>query len=245
MRRPYVLTIAGHDPSGGAGLNADTKTFEQNLVQGLSVCTALTVQDEFKFLDVKWVDHTTIQAQLNALLDRYPIQYAKIGLIESFDVLYTLLIALNQSGVKVIWDPILKSSSGFKFHEGSEEILDIVRLCYMVTPNREEIEGLTGYTNPEEGASFLSKTCKVLLKGGHAEKHANDILYDQGSIENEFFGERFKATGKHGTGCVLSAAIAANLSLGYSLSDACSEAKKYVERFIQSNNTRLGNHFDI
>ncbi len=245
MNRPYVLTIAGHDPSGGAGLNADIKSFEQNLVQGFSVCSALTVQDENIFKAVNWVDYKFILEQLNTLLDRYPIKYAKVGLIESFDVLYKTLITLNQSGVKVIWDPILSASSGFNFHDEIDEIEKIIRLCFLVTPNREEIITLSGKEIPEDGAKKLSTYSNILLKGGHAKSHANDLIFTKRAITKEFFGEQFKGFSKHGTGCVLSAVITANLALGYSLTDACSEAKKYVERFIISNNSRLGNHFDI
>ena len=245
MNRPYVLTVAGHDPSGGAGLNADTKSFEQNLVQGLSVCSALTVQDESIFKAVHWTDQPLVLNQLNTLLDRYPIKYAKIGLIQSFDSLYKILITLNQSDVKVIWDPILNSSSGFNFHNKTEEIKEIIRLCYLVTPNREEIVTLSKESNPEKGAKKLSIYTNVLLKGGHAKNHANDLIFTKGKLVQEFFGEKLKGFSKHGTGCVLSAVITANLALGYSMADACSEAKKYVERFIISNNSRLGNHFDI
>ena len=245
MNRPYVLTIAGHDPSGGAGLNADTKAFEQNLVQGLSVCTAITIQDEDIFKSVDWVPEKTIIDQLKICLNRYPISFAKIGLIESFDILYKILITLNQAGVKVIWDPILTSSSGFNFHNETTDIMNVMRLCYLITPNREEIIKLTEEKNPELGAKNLSNLTKVLLKGGHARNHANDLLFENQVLTNEFTGEQLSGFSKHGTGCVLSAVITADLALGYSLADACSEAKKYVERFIISNNSRLGNHFDI
>ena len=244
MNRPYVLTIAGHDPSSGAGLNADIKTFEQFETNGLSVCSALTVQDEDQFLSVQWVDKPLIIEQLKPLLERYQVDFIKVGLIQSFDVLVDVLKFIKEfkPEVKIVWDPIISATSGFRFHDAFDKLTDLLQYIYVLTPNRNEISQLTGVTNSQEAAVMLSNHVGVLLKGGHAENHATDMLYMDGEKAFEIEGDQFESTDKHGTGCVLSAAIIACLSKGDALELSCEKAKRYVEAFLQSNETRLGYH---
>src|ERR1041384_3366717 len=119
QQRPYVLSLAGLDPSGGAGILADIKTFEMQQVYGLGVCTAITVQTATQFLDVHWVPVDQIIAQLEPLLSSYQPQYCKIGLTEHVGILKQVLEYLHHQvpGIKVILDPVLSASAGYTFHD--------------------------------------------------------------------------------------------------------------------------------
>ncbi|SDM38368.1 hydroxymethylpyrimidine/phosphomethylpyrimidine kinase [Siphonobacter aquaeclarae] len=242
--RPYALSIAGLDPSAGAGLLADVKTFETCRVYGLGVCTALTVQHDSRFDSVDWVAFPQIQAQSALLLERYPVSVIKIGLIESYEVLDRLVswLAANWPAITLIWDPILKASAGFAFHDGTPaHSLDALSL---ITPNMPESIQLSGHSDAREGALMLSTHCPVYLKGGHAggEVFITDRLYQKGT-ETAHYTSPFLPSGeKHGSGCVVSSAIAAGLALGRSLPEACAFAKEYTGQFLGSTPTLLGFH---
>ena len=117
-KRPYVLSIAGFDPSGGAGVLADVKTFEANKVYGFGVMSALTFQNDSEFEKVEWIPLEKIMEQISVLQKRFQFEYIKIGLIENLEVLNQLILNLksNISNPKIIWDPILKATAGFDFH---------------------------------------------------------------------------------------------------------------------------------
>src|SRR5690606_9015042 len=119
MIKPYILTIAGHDPSGGAGITADIDTIRQLGGKGLSVCTALTVQDDLTFKKCIWTDAGIILEQLEILMDRYPVQIAKIGIVETTEVLHKILnfLKYKNPAIRIIWDPVVKSGSGYTFHD--------------------------------------------------------------------------------------------------------------------------------
>ncbi|MEM1325181.1 MAG: bifunctional hydroxymethylpyrimidine kinase/phosphomethylpyrimidine kinase [Bacteroidota bacterium] len=242
--RPYVLTIAGHDPSGGAGLTADVKTFEQFQAYGLSVCTALTVQTDERFEQVEWVASDLIIRQSQILLSRFPIEVVKIGLVESWGTLEQILEMLKDQ--KIILDPILSTSTGFDFHSESSQITfqRILPQLTLLTPNREEILQLAPtISTPEEAAQQLSQHCLILLKGGHNEEDlGKDELWKNGKCVAVFEAQQIAKIGKHGSGCVLSASIAAALAKGQSLIEACRSAKQYTEAFLNSNGTLLGYH---
>ncbi|TLX76873.1 hydroxymethylpyrimidine/phosphomethylpyrimidine kinase [Labilibacter sediminis] len=235
--QPYVLSIAGHDPCAGAGLTADLKTFEHHKVYGLSVVTAITVQNDYDFKDVQWVDINLIEDQVKILFEAYKIDFVKIGLIENFSVLKRLLELLKEINpeVKIIWDPILKSSSGYGFHEVDNFNEELLNHLYLITPNAEEYELLQKHIS-----DISSVNC--LLKGGHSEEHkGTDILKYQGQ-QISIKGESFNGKSKHGTGCVLSSAIVSNLVNGMDMKNACIQAKKYVEQYILSTDENLGIH---
>lgn len=245
--RPYVLSIAGFDPSGGAGLLADGKTFEQHRVYGFGVCSALTVQRDDAFISVQWLSAAEIIAQLEPLLTRFVVTACKIGIIKSWAVLQEVIAYLRQAapGIFIVLDPVLKASSGFVIQASQTEAewLPTVAKINLLTPNYEEMKSLMPDSNsPEDAARQLSKTCAVLLKGGHHPvKTGIDLLYDQGSC-TEIKPGNTKVFTKHGSGCVLSAAIAANIALQYPVKDACILAKQYTEAFLFSNNSLLGYH---
>lgn len=230
--RECVLSIAGFDPSGGAGVLADIKTFEQLKVYGEAVITANTIQSANEFDSVNWINEDEVMKQLDFLLRKRKYDIVKIGLVKNTDQLNTILDKLHKHNpqVKVIWDPILSSSTGFDFHQ--EDLKVDWSKIFLVTPNLLEQEKLE-VTNDE---------CQVFLKGGHSE---NAIGVDKlllGDKQFTFKPKRTDVTEKHGSGCVLSSAIAAYLAKGYPLNKACLRAKDYVTLVLASNKTKLGYH---
>jgi hydroxymethylpyrimidine/phosphomethylpyrimidine kinase len=245
--RPCVLTIAGHDPSGGAGLSADLKTMEHLGVQGLSVCTAITCQTEFHFEEIFWVGKKKLKKQLTPLLETYPIDFVKIGIIEDVATLLWLVKYLKEhhSGIFILWDPVIKTSTGFTFHKklSTSAIKEVLENIDLVTPNWEEIVILADKRDPMQGARSLSKICPVYLKGGHHEEAKGvDYLWMQ-KVEEAFVPEHVSLHSKHGSGCVFSAALISFLAKGDNLALACISAKKYIESFLDSSETLLGIHY--
>jgi hydroxymethylpyrimidine/phosphomethylpyrimidine kinase len=244
--RPYVLSIAGFDPSGGAGILADIKTFENNKVYGLGVSTAITFQNDEAFESLNWISVQDIKKQIQVLSKRFTFEWVKIGLIENIDVLSQIIYTLKNINpdCKIIWDPILKASAGFVFHKGldEEKLLNTCRKIFLITPNLEEIKVLFPELSIVEATAYLSAFCNVLLKGGHGNaEQANDILY----IKNKkivFESKKFNYE-KHGTGCVLSSAILSELALGNDLENSCRLGKEYINEFIKSHSGLLGYHY--
>ncbi|ASS49795.1 MAG: hypothetical protein A3D31_09460 [Candidatus Fluviicola riflensis] len=241
-KRPYCLTIAGFDPSGGAGLVADCKAFEQIHVQGLSVLTANTIQTEDQYFETNWVDQQQLIAQLTILLERYPVRYFKIGLIENAEVLLAVLGLIHRYSKNpfIIWDPILKPTAGgdFSIDRFSEKLPELLPLISCITPNLPEYKLLFGDQNPETVASSVKM---LYLKGGHASIPGKDLLYANGNCY-PFNSRGIPKNGKHGTGCVLSAALLAHLALDYPLVKACLKSKRYIDYYLNSTETLLGNH---
>ena len=247
-KRAFVLSIAGFDPSAGAGILADIKTFEQQKTYGFGVCSAITFQDESYFEGVNWLDNEQIIHQAKLLFDKYSIDFVKIGLIQSLqtlDEIINTLLSWNPK-LKIIWDPILKASAGFDFHSEINVVLleKILKKIYLITPNLPEVRQLIqGEFSDEEKALKLNEFCQVYLKGGHSENaYCEDILL----VENQKFyfkSERIPDGEKHGSGCVLSSAITANLAKSLSIQQACANAKQYMNQILKSNPNLLAYHF--
>lgn len=240
--RPFVMTIAGYDPSGGAGVLADIKTMEQLRTSGLAVCTAITVQTESECLDLEWQPMESITRTAELLLKKYPVQTVKIGVVKDAAMLGEILemiIRIN-SEIKVIWDPVLKSTSEFAFFDLDtlaqlDKVMD--KLC-LVTPNWNEYQVLTG------NHLFQGNICSVLMKGGHrTDRPGTDVLLLHGmEIPLQPSDESRLYTPKHGSGCVLSSAIASWLARGEDTETACRKAKLYVEHYLKSNPSLVGYH---
>lgn len=244
--RPIVLTIAGLDPSNGAGLTADIKTFEQYKVYGLSVCTAITLQTEDEFIDIRWEKIEDVIKGVKILLDKYPVSIVKTGILPSVDYLDKIVsfIHSNYPNIKIVVDPILKSSTGFDFRKDSNKELfySILKKCYLITPNLNEAILITGNNTEMDAAQEISNYCNVLLKGGHhTEKLGVDYLFTNNN-QIELNPSHLNGFAKHGSGCVLSAAITANLALGHSLEESCKLSKHYIETILSSNPTLLAYH---
>lgn len=247
MNRPYVLTIAGHDPSGGAGLISDCKVFEQLKTIGLSVCTAVTVQTDYEFQSVNWVSNELIIEQTKCLLKRFKPSVVKIGLVPSFSLLAELLLLIRseQEGATVIWDPILSSSTGFTFHESIQSMVELLFGIDLITPNVVEAKQLFCSSEIEGLQEFCKQGIanSILLKGGHskAAKGVDHFISAENIIRIVPFSEQ-NIYAKHGTGCMLSAAIAASLTTQKNMEEACRIAKKYVEKAMSSNAGLLAWH---
>lgn len=247
--RPFVLSIAGFDPSGGAGVVADVKTFEQHQVYGLAIITGNTIQTENEFIKMEWIAIDFVLESITTLFNKYEIRAVKIGIVPSLDYLEQIVFQIKKLSqkTKIIWDTVLKSSTTFDFLqiENQTKLEVILRKIDLITPNYKEILQLsTKGINAETIAVLLSKHCDVLLKGGHNTKELGvDYLFNK----NEFIKlapTTTLANEKHGSGCVLSSAITANLALGIDTTTACQKAKIYIEKFLHSNNTLLGYHHD-
>ncbi|WP_372754143.1 hydroxymethylpyrimidine/phosphomethylpyrimidine kinase [Mariniflexile sp.] len=243
----YILSVAGFDPCSGAGITSDIKTFEAHNLYGLSVCTAITIQNDVDFKQCIWTKPEIILAQIETLFERFEVSVVKIGIVESWQVLILILNKLKSlnSSIKIILDPIFKSSSGFDFHlKESQELLNTIwKQCYLITPNYDEIKSLYSKLNPQETIEHISGFTNIYLKGGHREdKKGWDELYHSGIVMVNIPPVAESIFEKHGSGCVLSSAIAANLTLEISLEDACKLAKYYTEKYLNSNKSLLGSH---
>lgn len=244
----FALTIAGFDGSAGAGVLADVKAMAHFGVYGEAVCTALTEQNEDEFVAPGWVPWERIQAQLELLFKKRLFKFVKIGLVESAETLKRIVDFVRAASPDpfIVWDPIASATAGFKFMNANEqaEFLQIMKQIDLVTPNQDEykflgLEAVGGVAT--NGVAAAGRDFAMLLKGGHATgAEAVDVLYCRDGSKYEFSSPRLPGKGKHGTGCNLSSAILANVALGKTLPDACSEAKKYMQAFLQSGDGRLG-----
>ena len=234
-----VLTIAGSDPSGGAGIQADLQTFLAFGVRGLTAITALTAQDETRFLSLNPVSSKILQEQLKAV-SKIKIDAIKIGMLGTRENVVVVAHFLKRmKGVKVVLDPVFRSSTGAVLLDldGISLLKDLlIPLATVVTPNLDEAEILTGMKvrsleEMKEAAQTLYRSCRgvkaVLIKGGHLKGAPTDLLFD-GRHHHLFPAKRWPGPSPHGTGCVLSSAIAANLALGVSLNESVEQAKRHL-----------------
>jgi hydroxymethylpyrimidine/phosphomethylpyrimidine kinase len=243
------MSLAGLDPSGGAGLLADIKTFESQRTYGLGVCTALTVQTDERFLSVDWLPAGRILAQAEPLLKKFMPAYCKIGIMADVPTLLEVVQALHtlRPGIRIVLDPVLKASAGFDFHANGQATTwqAVLPYLYLLTPNYNEVLALNNDPPDADGqaaAQALSRHCAVLLKGGHRPNRSGwDTLYWEEGEQDLAPGSQ-SISAKHGSGCVLSAAITAQLALGHSLPVACANGKVYTENFLASHSSLLGYH---
>jgi len=246
--RPYALSIAGFDPSGGAGLLADTKTFEANAVYGLGAVSALTWQNDIAFEKLEWTTPEKIIQQLQVLQARFPLQYVKIGLIEDFNVLQQVTgwIRAHAPEAMIVWDPVLKASAGFSFHDqiNHARFNELLKQVTCLTPNKPEARQLFGADNLHDKLLTQSRHTAIYLKGGHDtdDSNATDMLYYR-QCSYSFSNPRLPKGEKHGSGCVLSSALTAQLALGKDLPEAARLANAYTHKFLSSTNSLLGYHY--
>lgn len=245
--RPFALTIAGLDPSGGAGILADCKTFEQHQVIGLAVLTANTIQTENDFIELQWMDLNFIMESIKTLFKNYPITVVKIGIVPSLSFLNTIVETIRKlaPNTKIVWDTVLKSSSNYDFLTmyNRAELNSILTKIDLITPNYDEIQKL--YPNYIKDKLWTKNELPtaILVKGGHNKTAlGTDYLFIQNEIIELPPTNTFDRP-KHGSGCVLSAAIAANLALGKNLKEACTDAKLYIEKYLSSSSSLIGYHY--
>ena len=227
-----ALTIAGSDSSGGAGIQADLKTFLANGVYGMSAITALTAQNTCGVRSVMNSTAEFLCDQLDAIFEDIFPDAIKIGMVSSAELIEIIAAKLKFRGAKnIVVDPVMVATSGSRLiDEDAIKTLEekLFPLATVITPNLPELETIAATDDMELGAKkiFEQYGCAVLAKGGHGHNDANDYLFD--GAGKWFYGRRIDTTNTHGTGCTLSSAIAANLAKGYNLKVSIGRAKSYL-----------------
>jgi hydroxymethylpyrimidine/phosphomethylpyrimidine kinase len=233
-----ALTIAGSDPSGGAGIQADLKTFHQFGVYGEAVITLLTVQNTRHVLRVEVLDAELVRQQIEAVVSDIPPAAVKTGALGNASVVAAVAEWARSAQLPIIVDPVMISKHGAPLlSPEAQQILkqQLIPQALLVTPNLPEAEALTGETDPKHAAEQLLKLgCRaVLIKGGHAAGEPADWFQDQaGGVSLP--GRRIQTRHTHGTGCTLSAAIAALAAAGVPLREAVERAKFYIQNAIET-----------
>ena len=241
---PVALTIAGSDPSGGAGIQADLKTFHQFGVYGEAVITLLTVQNTVRVSRVEVMPPPLVLEQLAAVIEDIPPGAAKTGALGSAEMVEAVARAAADFPFPLVVDPVMVSKHGMSLLPGTAvaAIRDmLLPRAFLVTPNVPEAEALTGITirTMEEMRRAACRLRElgaraVLIKGGHLEGDATDLLFD-GAGWHEFPAPRVATPHTHGTGCTYSAAITAGLALGLALPVAVGRAKRFIHEAIRTN----------
>lgn len=240
-----VLTIAGSDCSGGAGIQADIKTITAHKLYAMSAITALTAQNTTGVYGVQEATPEFLKNQLDCIFtDIFP-DAVKIGMVSNIQLIETIAEALKRYKAKnIVLDPVMVSTSGCKLmaDDACEALREkLIPLADVITPNIPEAEVLSGMMiqsaeDMETAAEKIADgyTGAVLIKGGHERNTANDLLYVNGEAK-WFCGERIANANTHGTGCTLSSAIASNLAMGCSLEESVQNAKTYISGALRAN----------
>ncbi len=243
MGVPKALTVAGSDSGGGAGIQADLKTFSAFQVFGMSVLTAVTAQNSVGVTGVHDLPPEFVARQLDAVLDDFGADAVKVGMLSTAGIIRTVAGRLKSQGpTPVVLDPVMIAKSGDPLLQPDARaalIEAMLPMATVVTPTLHEAAVLAGLpvateADMQEAARRIHARGPrhVLVKGGHLEDSATDILYD-GRAFTRFPAPRLASANTHGTGCTLSAAIAAGLAHGRPLVTAIGEAKAYVTAAIR------------
>ena len=247
MSVPRALTIAGSDSGGGAGIQADLKTFSAFRVFGMSVVTAVTAQNSVGVQGVFDIAPDFVALQIDAVLSDFGADAVKIGMLSTAPIIARVAERLRAHGrTSVVLDPVMAATSGdalLATDAHSTLVKEMLPLAHVVTPNLDEAAALAGMPvtterDMEEAARRIHPLGPryVLVKGGHLTDSATDILWDGKSL-TRFPAPRLTSASTHGTGCTFSAAIAAGLARRQSLGDAVREAKAYVTAAIREGFT--------
>lgn len=252
-----AMTIAGSDSVGGAGIQADLKTFHRLETYGVSVLTAITAQNTAGVDDALFLPAEFVAKQLEAVVKDVSVAAVKTGMLANSEIVKTVAQNISHYNIpNLVVDPVLVSTSGHLLLE--QEAVDTVKkqlipLAQVITPNLPEVRALVGIEvqtdeDMKEAAVALHRlgTGNVLVKGGHSDGEATDLFYD-GNQFHYLQAKRIGLGSVHGTGCTLSAAIAAYLARGYSVLEAVQAGKKYVTKAIETSfalgkGSRLLNH---
>ena len=243
---PVALTIAGSDSGGGAGVQADLKTFTAFGVYGASVLTALTAQNTVGVQAVHAVPLDFIARQIDSVCSDFPVAATKVGMLATAAVIETVAEKSTEHKLPhIVLDPVMVAKSGDRLLAPDARdalVKHLFPLSEIITPNVEEARELLGGEKILNVEAMREATLKlhglgarcVLLKGGHVTEGAVDVLFDGKEI-TLFKGHRVDTPHTHGTGCTLSSAIASGLALGRSLKEAVAEAKKYIQGAIDNS----------
>lgn len=240
-----VLTIAGSDCSGGAGIQADIKTITAHKMYAMSAITALTAQNTTGVYGIFEATPEFVGQQLDCIFQDIRPDAVKIGMVSNIEIIEAIAQKLRQyQAVNIVVDPVMVSTSGSKLL--SDNAIDALKmhlfsLATVITPNIPEAEVLTGLSikskeDMQEAAEEIAKvTCGyVLVKGGHLEDCADDLLYIKGNTY-WFESPKIDNPNTHGTGCTLSSAIACNLASGLDIVESVKKAKEYITGALRAN----------
>jgi hydroxymethylpyrimidine/phosphomethylpyrimidine kinase len=243
------MTVAGSDSGGGAGIQADLKTFQALGVYGTSALTAITAQNTLSVSAVHEVPSSIVAAQIDAVVTDIGVDALKTGMLSSADIIAAVADRIRHWRLeRLVVDPVMVAKSGDRLlREDAVQALiqDLLPLALVLTPNLPEAEVLVG--RPLETEEEIRDAAReivglgpraVVMKGGHRPGMARDLLFDGRSF-HVFESERFDTPNTHGTGCTLSAAIAAGLAMGMDVVDAVGLGKRYVTEAIRRS-TPLG-----
>jgi len=245
-----VLTIAGSDSGGGAGIQADLKTFALHKTFGLSVITAVTSQNTKGVKSIQGIDPDIVKDQIDMVCEDFDIKAFKSGMLYSGEIIEVVAERIRYHKLKnYVLDPVVFAGSGDRLLlESAKEIIlkELFPLALIITPNRWEAENFTGkkienIEEAKEAAKILKEMGPqyVIIKGGHFGEKATDIVFD-GKDFYFFESEKIGGTVKyHGSGCVFSASIAANLAKGFSPLESIERTKKFIEGAIR-NSFKIG-----
>lgn len=238
-----VLTIAGSDCSGGAGIQADLKTFSAHGVFGMSVIAAVTAENTQRVIDVQNISPDIIGKQIDAVFEDIEVDAVKIGMISEIEGIKEVASKLREYKPKnIVLDPVMVSKTGYSLmNPNAVETLikELIPVVSVITPNIPEAEIISNIKiqtveDMEKAAKIIYNMGpkNVLIKGGHLTGDATDILYD-GKEFVYLKSERINTKNTHGTGCTLSSSIASNLALGMNIKEAVEHAKKYITTAIE------------
>lgn len=242
-RRPIALTIAGSDSGGGAGAQADLKTFAAQGVHGTSAITCITAQNPDEVRSIQAVQEAILRDQIEAVFATLSPAAVKTGMLYSRRLIEVVVKAMADRSVPIVVDPVMVATSGARLLESDAiEMLktSLLSLATIITPNLDETSLLLKRDIQSEAESRTAAReladiygCSVLVKGGHrAGEFATDFLFD-GTELHELKSQYVPNASTHGSGCTLSAAIAANLALGHSIGESVETAKRYITETIQ------------
>ena len=248
-RYARVLTIAGSDSGGGAGIQADLKTFSALGCYGMTAITALTAQNTLGVTGIHAVPPAFLKSQLQAVLDDIGVDAVKIGMLHAPEIVHVVAWAIDHYGLKnVVLDPVMVATSGDRLiEEATVQVLreELFPRACVITPNLDEAALLLGRPLADAGslegaaADLLAQGARaVLLKGGHLPGQAvTDVLAESGQPCLHLRSERIESRNVHGTGCTLSSAMAAFLAQGLPLREAVQQARAYILEAIRTGAT--------
>jgi hydroxymethylpyrimidine/phosphomethylpyrimidine kinase len=257
---PRALTIAGSDSGGGAGIQADLKTFTAFNVYGMSVITSITAQNTKSVMGISDTSPDFVELQIDAVVGDIGVDAVKTGMLSNERIVLSVAKKIKQYGIeKLVVDPVMRAKGGDSLLKKEAEIAlkeGLLPLAYIVTPNIHEADLLSGLRiRSVEDMELAAKKIRtlgpknVLVKGGHLDstQEAIDVLFD-GNEFHKYRAPRIDTKNTHGTGCTYSAAICAGIAKGFHILDAVEDAKEYVTQAIR-NSFNLGeghgplNHF--
>jgi hydroxymethylpyrimidine/phosphomethylpyrimidine kinase len=239
---PVAMTVAGSDSGGGAGIQADLRTFAALQVFGTSAITAVTAQNTLEVRAVRMLSGEFVRTQMGAILDDFPVEFCKTGMLGNAEITFSVAEEIKTRRLKAVVDPVMVAKSGDRLLDDEALRTTVEHLlprAFVLTPNLPEAEALCGFVvkthkDQEQAALQLHHlgAKNVLVKGGHAEGDPADLFYD-GKEFTWLFAERQNTRHTHGTGCTYSAAITANLARGQDVVDAVKKAHAYLQKAIE------------